>query len=101
MDGVAGGAAYFIARVAALDASHVRRLVQMAFETGTIRLGGGQARRIDDGCFLAGFGMLGAGTVARLAGSAFPSAALLRIHQLVRILLESVVDVFVTGLTGF
>ena len=46
MHRMAGYAAHLIARVSALDSSHVRRLVQMATQTAVVRLGCRQLRRI-------------------------------------------------------
>jgi hypothetical protein len=51
--------------------------------------------------FVGRSGMFAAGTVAGLAGFAFKTPALLRIDQLMRILLERVVDIFVASPADF
>ena len=93
--------AHLVLRVAALDAADVGGLIQMALQAIAIGFGGGQVGGIDDVRLVGRLGMLAAGTVAGFAGFGFPAAAFLGIDQLVRILLEGVVDVFVARLAGF
>jgi len=76
---VAGGASDLILRVAALDASDVRGLIEMALQAVAISRGGGQAGRVDDVRFIGAFGVLAAGAMAGLAGFGLPAAPFLSI----------------------
>ena len=101
MDAVAGCASHFVLGVTTLDPPDLSGLIQVTLQAVAIRLGSRQGGGIQNVLLVSGFGVLAAGTVARLAGSRFPSAAFVQIYLLMRILLEGVEDVFVAGLAGF
>src|SRR5438552_2064802 len=100
MDGVTGDAAYLVARMSALDAAYMGRLIQVARKAGAVGLIHRQLSGIANvGCRRA-FGMFAAGTVASLAGPRFPAPPLIGFKRAVRVFLKCLVDVLVTHLAG-
>ena len=81
--------------VAALQASNVGRLVQMATEANAICRGGSELRRVADGRRIPRLGVFLAGAVAGLAGMSCRTPFLVCIDQMVRTLREGSCNVFV------
>ena len=101
MHRMAGGARHLVARMAALDAAGMRGLIQVALQTNAIGRGSGQMRGIYDGRLFGGIGVLASRAVAGFAGPAFKSTPLLSPYDLVRTLLERVINILVARLAGF
>ena len=85
--------------MAALDSSYVCRLITMASEAGFVDSRGGQLRRVDDLLGRGRLDMRAGRSMTSLASIVFPAALLIEINRLMRILLKTVEDIFVTGLT--
>jgi hypothetical protein len=101
MNLVTCGAGHLVLDMAALQAANVRRLVEMARETAAVHFRGGEFGGIADVGGAGAFRVLAARTVARFTRARFPTALFVFLDGNVRVLLESLVDVFVAYLTGF
>src|SRR5262245_14660009 len=84
--------------MAALKASAVRLLIQMALQAGLVHRGGRKLGRISDLLRRSGFGVLAPRAVAGFARLTVPSPLLIRFDDLMRALPDRVEDIFVAGL---
>ena len=82
----------------ALNASGVRRPIQMAFQASLIHVGGRKLGRIPDLIRRSGLGMLTPRAMTGFAGLAVPSSLLIRLNDLMRALPDRVEYIFVAGL---
>jgi hypothetical protein len=100
MDGMALDTRDGILHVAALKASGVRRLIEMARKADFVCLPRRKLQRIPDVIRRGSLRVLTAGSVAGLTGMALPLACIIGLNKLMRTLDNTVVDVFMTGLTS-
>src|SRR5690242_6081307 len=96
---MAGDAAYLVARMPALNAPHVRRLVQVAGQTSVVGVRHNFGR-IADIRRVRALGVFAPRAVAGLAAFALPAALAGFFDGCMRILLERFIYVFVARLAG-
>ena len=97
---VARGATHLVFGMTAINASDMGGLVQMAGEAELVGFGGLEFGRVADVGGGHRFGVFAAGSMARFAGFGLPAALLIGFHDLVRVLLKGVEDIFVASLAG-
>ena len=97
---MARGATHLILRMTAVEPSDMSALILMTGEAQAIGLGRLQFRWLPDVGRSRRFRMLASGTVAGFARLRRPAALLVRLHRLMRILLEGVEDVLMAHLAG-
>jgi len=95
---MAASATNLAARMPALNAPHLGRLVLVAGEAISISLGGGGRGRIQDVSLVGGFGMNAPRAVAGFTGFTLPAAPGVFFNRRVRVLLETLKDIIVAGL---
>jgi hypothetical protein len=100
VNGVAGGATHLILGMTAIKTANMGGLILMAGEADAIGFGGLQFGRLFDVGGGQRFGVLAARPMAGLARFGIPSAFLIGLHHLVRVLVKGVEDVLVTPLAG-
>jgi len=97
---MAGHATHLIARVAALNPSHLRGLIQVAGEAELVSFPYGEVQRIADVLLIRRPGMYAAGTVTGFASLPLPAPLGVLFHSRVRVHLKRFEDIFVTTLAS-
>jgi len=100
MDGMTRRAGYVVLGMAALQPADLRGLIEVALQADPTGGGGRQIDRVEDVLLVRGLGVFAAGAMAGLARLGFPATARLGVHNPVGTFLQSVIDVFVTGLAS-
>jgi hypothetical protein len=100
MHRVALNATHLVLGVTAINTADMGSLILMARKTNTVGLRRGQFCRLENLGGIRGLRMLAARPVAGFASLFCPAALLVFLDRLVRTLLESVEDIFVTSLAG-
>jgi hypothetical protein len=95
------GAGHLILDMAALQAANLRRLVEVAREAAPVHFRRRKLGGVADVGGTGAFRVFAAGTVARFTPVRLKTAPLVLLDCDVRVLLESLVDVFVANLTSF
>ena len=98
MNGMATDTAHLVSDMTAIDASHVRGLIQVTAEADAIGFGWLELGRIAYVGRRHGLGMLASRSVTRFAGFVFEPALFVGFHQFVRALLKGVEDILVASL---
>ncbi len=95
---VASHAGNLVARVAGFQPAHMSRLIQVASHANFVGCHCSDLRRIANIIRRKRLGVFLRRAMAGFAGLVHPTSFFVRIHNMMRTLLESVVDVFVAGL---